>query len=409
MQNIKSKLTTVAKLSPLAIAIGLASAPAHADLLEEIATGVTEGKTKLSFRYRYEFVDQDGKDKDANASTLKSRITFTTAPIRDFVVGVEADHVSEVGNDNFNSTENGKTEYPVVADPKGTDLNQAFLKYGGFESGTVTFGRQRIVHGSQRFMGGVAWRQNEQTYDGARVEYGFTDALSADVSYIWNVNRIFGPDGADSDLHGNIGAARLTYDAGAIGKFTAYDYYLDFDNNDGLSSNTIGIEYAGGYALSDTTKLGLKAAYAMQEDTGDNPNSYEADYYTVEGSVKFAPVSVSVGYEVLGADDGVSFKTPLATLHKFQGFADKFLVTPPDGIQDTYIKVAGAVAGVKLAAFYHDFQSDEGSTDYGTEIDLVASYKINKHFGVLAKYASYDADDHATDTDKVWLQLTANF
>ncbi|TCI03211.1 hypothetical protein EZV61_10025 [Corallincola luteus] len=407
--HTSNTLKNAIKLSPIALAIGLATAPVQAELLDDIATGIKEGSTKLSMRYRYEYVDQDGKDKEANASTLKSRITYTSAPISGFIAGVEADHVLVVGNDNYNSTENGKTEYPVVADPKGTDLNQAFLKYVGFEDTTATLGRQRINLGDQRFVGGVGWRQNEQTYDGGRVEYAFSEALSVDASYIWNVNRIFGPDGADSDLHGNIGALNLTYDAGKFGKVTAFDYYLDFDNNDGLSSNTVGFVYNGGYALSETTKLGLKASYAMQSDAGDNPASYDADYYLVEGSVKFKPVSVSAGYEVLGSDDGVSFKTPLATLHKFQGFADKFLVTPGDGVVDTYVKVAGSVAGVKLAAFYHNFESDEGSTDYGTEIDLVASYKINKHFGILGKYASYDADDHATDTDKFWLQLTSTF
>ena len=34
------------------------------------------------------------------------------------------------------------------------------------------------------------------------------------------------------------------------------------------------------------------------------------------------------------------FTTPLATLHKFQGFADKFLTTPANGIRDTYIELA---------------------------------------------------------------------
>ena len=46
---------------------------------------------------------------------------------------------------------------------------------------------------------------------------------------------------------------------------------------------------------------------------------------------------LNAGYEVLGADNGVGFATPLATGHKFQGWADKFLTTPGDGIEDVYI------------------------------------------------------------------------
>ncbi len=47
--------------------------------------------------------------------------------------------------------------------------------------------------------------------------------------------------------------------------------------------------------------------------------------------------TLGVGYELLGSDDGVAaFQTPLATLHKFNGFADQFLVTPAGGLQDIY-------------------------------------------------------------------------
>ncbi|MBL0711163.1 MAG: hypothetical protein JJV99_09165, partial [Colwellia sp.] len=45
----------------------------------------------------------------------------------------------------------------------------------------------------------------------------------------------------------------------------------------------------------------------------------------------------------------------------------------------------------------------------GTELDLVAAYKINKSYGVLAKFAAYDADEHKTDTNKLWIQATAKF
>ena len=104
-----------------------------------------------------------------------------------------------------------------------------------------------------------------------------------------------------------------------------------------------------------------------------------------------------------------AFSTPLATGHLFQGFADKFLATPMAGIEDSYLKVATRISGVKLTAIYHELEAEEGSMDYGSEFDLIASYKFNKHYSILFKYASYDADEHATDTDKVWLMITAAF
>ena len=118
-------------------------------------------------------------------------------------------------------------------------------------------------------------------------------------------------------------------------------------------------------------------------------------------------MTIKVGYEVLEADDGVGFATPLATLYKWQGWADKFLTTPGDGIEDAYVSVGGKLGPVKLAAVYHDFQAESSSTDFGTELDLVATWPVNKQFTVQAKYASFDTDDSARygDTDKAWLTL----
>ena len=65
------------------------------------------------------------------------------------------------------------------------------------------------------------------------------------------------------------------------------------------------------------------------------------------GSLSFGPLGFKAGYEVLeGAPTGgLAFVTPLATLHKFQGWADKFLATPASGIEDAYIAVFGNALG----------------------------------------------------------------
>ena len=93
-------------------------------------------------------------------------------------------------------------------------------------------------------------------------------------------------------------------------------------------------------------------------------------------------------------------------MHKFQGWADKFLSTPGAGIEDAYVSLGGKVGPVKLAAVYHDFQAESASEDYGTEIDLVATWAINKQFTVQAKYAAFEADSAAfSDIDKAWVTL----
>ena len=51
------------------------------------------------------------------------------------------------------------TNYPVVADPEGTDLNQFYVQYAAPAGTTVRLGRQRIKLDTERFVGSVAWRQ----------------------------------------------------------------------------------------------------------------------------------------------------------------------------------------------------------------------------------------------------------
>ena len=392
---------------PLALlATTVLAAPAAFAEQSTLASGVkqalSDSKVKLHFRARYEGVDQEGIGKDASALTLKSRITLNTGAFNGFSMGVEVDNITALADD-YNSTANGETQYPVVADPEGTDVNQGFLKYRN-DGLTAIAGRQRINHDEQRFIGGVGWRQNEQTYDGYRALYKASDSVSFDYSYIYNINRIFGPSGAKADLSGDFHFGNAAFKINKDHKISAFAYLLDFETAAGLSTNTYGFLYKGKFG-----PLNVKASYASQSDNADNPADFDTDYYNVEAGSKLGAITLLAGVESLGSDNGVGFSTPLATLHKWNGFADKFLGTPANGLEDVYFTVKGKVGGVKLTATYHDFSSDVGSIDYGQELDLVAAYAVSKNYKVLVKYASYSADDYATDTDKLILQLVANF
>ena len=91
----------------------------------------TKGKANLDFRYRYENVDQDDFSRTASANTLRSRLTLSSASWHGVSGLAEVDNVWDCESDNYNSTENGNTDRPVIADPTGTDLNQGWLKSAG--------------------------------------------------------------------------------------------------------------------------------------------------------------------------------------------------------------------------------------------------------------------------------------
>ena len=400
--NLSTKKFTLSILTAaiLAAPSAFAAEPTHA---KGISDALADTNAKLSFRARYEGVGQDGKD-DASALTVLSRLTINTGAYQNFSLGLEVDNVSALVDDYNDIGTDYVGNEAVIADAEVTDINQAFVKYTNGDL-SVKAGRQRINHDGQRFIGGVGWRQNEQTYDGYRFQYNATEQLNLDYTYVYNVNRIFGPDSKKAGKLG--GELHLLNGAFAINKkhkVSGFAYILDFNTAAALSTSTYGLLYNGQFG-----PVKVLASYATQSDNGDNPNSFDASYYNVEAATKLGSFTVKAGVEVLGSDNGVGFSTPLATLHKWNGFADKFLGTPADGLEDIYITGVTKVKGVKLVATYHDFSSDVNGIDYGSEIDLVAAYKVNKNYSLLAKYANYSSDSFATDTDKLWLMLTAKF
>jgi len=364
---------------------------------EGIADAFSAGKASLNMRYRFESVD-DGNPatSDAEAHTLRSRLGFTTGSYLDLKAHADFEVINTSGD--FNSGTNGHTDYANVIDPKGEGLNQAWLSYTGLDSTDFKLGRQRIILDNARFVGNVGWRQNEQTFDAFKITNESIADVMFSLTHIAQINTIKG---------GSVDTAHNLFNVGIdktpIGKITAYAYLLDDDTQ--TDTDTLGLRLKGSAGSFLYT-----AEFAQQSDAGDNPADLSVIYLFGEAGYKVSTTKVFLGYESLGSDAGAAaFQTPLATKHAFNGWADKFLSTPDDGLNDAYIKVVSKFTGLKFVGLYHDFSSDNGSTDYGTELDLVLVKPFNKIFKGLVKYADYSADDFSTDTKKIWFALEANF
>ena len=101
-------------------------------------------------------------------------------------------------------------------------------------------------------------------------------------------------------------------------------------------------------------------------------------------------------------------QTSLASLHAFNGWADKFLATPSRGLEDTYISANGKAGQYAWAAAYHDYRAGTASATldhYGRELDLSLSRPLWKDWAGMLKVADYRADDFARDTQKAWVQV----
>jgi len=395
----------------------------HAEAATSLTEALSMGKVSLDIRYRYEMVDQEilpgnPVSKKAHASTLRSRLGYMTAPYKGFTAFLEMEDISVIGREQYFDFGNAKTQYPAVADPEDTEVNQAYLKFTGLTGLAITGGRQRIKLDNDRFIGNVGWRQNEQTFDAVRLAFTPMEGLTGTYIYLENVNRVFGehhPTAARADTQMESHLVHLAFAGMPVFNASAYGYLLDFDNAPAASNKTVGLRIRGAVPIGDL-KLLYTAEYADQSNYAAAPATVDADYMLGELGALIKGAMFKLSYEVLGGDGVYAFQTPLATAHAFQGWADKFLMTPVNGVEDLFATVSAKVAGIKWVAVYHIFSADSGNIDYGTELDLLALKKLSKHYLVGVKYAKYDADsdpnntgDKAVDVDKLWLMAQMKF
>ncbi len=391
---------------------------------DALMEALTSGKVDFSFRPRYEFVEDDSKTDDGDAFTVRSTLGYKTGSFHNVFGYIQFENTTDVLSDTqYNDTRNGRGTLPTIADPSGTEINQAFLG-GTFMNDTlVKVGRQIITPRAapfHRFLGTVLWRQNWQTQDSITVTNTSLPDTTLLAGYIWNNNTIFG---TDRDMSAPILNAQ--YKGLKYVNLEGYYYDLEFDDLPGLSTETYGLRADGGFPIfKEGTRLIYTAEYAMQEEGGNSAASYDADYYLFEGGFKtrfdgmfIKSLMAKVSYEVLeSAGDGVNaFKTPLATGHAFQGWADNFLATPAAGIEDTYFTVVATGAyDTKLIVSYHMLEAENAGFDYGDELDIWFTKKFAKHYTVGLKYAGYDASSDvgnpkSTDLSKYWAYFTFKY
>ncbi len=369
-------------------------------------------KPTADIRARASFADQDGKDESL-AWTLRGRLGLLATVTESVTAFGELEYTRTMNRQGYQAASvHGLGQNKVViADPESFELNQLWLAYGANDL-QLKAGIQRIIFENSRFVGNVGWRQNEQTFDGVTLEYTGIENLAFKYGYVYNVNRIFGSEtqtlNGQKDFDSSSHFATLAYSFAPAAKLTGYGYFLDLENAAGSndSNNTIGASLTGAFPVG-SSKFSYRLEYASQTDAADSSLDYRASYLHASAGASFAPIDITIGYEVLGAGDGVGFNTPLATLHKFNGFADTFLNTPNIGLRDFYVEIGGKLPlGFKGTLTYHDFTAEDDSTDLGYEFDIVLVRPVYENTTALAKAAFYNAEEgNFVDTQRLTFQI----
>lgn len=389
---------------------------------EMLPRAIREGKILLNARLRYEHAEQSGL-ATSRALTISPSFGLVTAPVYGIQALIEGENVTSLLDDDlYNAAgSNNQPGRTVIADPPVTEINQVWGSYSNWNS-VLKLGRQRLVLDNARFVGDVDWRQNQQTFDAVTLTARPWESVRLTYGYIWEVRRVFGnvptlPAGNrnfDSDSH-LIHAAGNRY---PWLRWTTYAYLLDFANSPANSTATYGGSLSGTWTLDADAgfRVHYGTEFAWQTDYGHSPLSYGTEYYHLNVGADYGRASAGVGMEVLGSDNGMAFRTPLATLAKFNGWADAYLVTPPAGLRDVYAFVQWKLPWeLPLRLDLHDFHSAGGSTSYGRELNLTLTRRFGAHWMFLARYAYHDGRSSpypplaAVNIQRLWVEMNFTF
>ena len=388
----------------------------HANTLTNAITG---GHVSLDFRPRYEFMSQAG-ETDANAFTVQTLLGLSSKPVAGISADLQFINVAGIVN-QYNSLRNGKTAYSLIPDPQETNINQAYLQYAGVPGLRLRGGGQEIHLDDQRFVGTVGFRQTPQTFDAVSVQGKPLQELTLYGAYIWRIKNILNENVPAQTflseaswtpsplLHAQVfgywyGNQAYSMIPGAATCFLAGGPQV-------CNSGTVGARVQGVIPLSDTLHLPYDLSYARQLPYDGGSTAVNARYYHVSAGLALAKIRLHADYMVMGANRNGSygFQTPLATKHAFNGWAEVFLTTPPEGLRSLYFTIGGKMMGTQLAAIYYDFHAAHGGAQYGHELDLSAIHGFSRHWSAGVQYADYRRTSYGLNTQGAWVFVTAKF
>ncbi|MDP7307171.1 MAG: alginate export family protein [Roseibacillus sp.] len=350
------------------------------------------GRFGINERLRYESTDAEGGFDDDGIS-YRIRYSYTTPDFSGLSGMVEGETLTSIDG-GFNTLDRAGL---------GTEVNQLWAQYADEDYGKIKLGRQIYTLDDHRFIGHVGWRQNIQTFDAVTAVYTGIDKLEINGFYLDQVNRI-----NDTEIDLDAFGINVSYAFAKGHKLTGFCYDIDSAPIGGDASNeTLGLRAAGVFSLSDR-EFTYAASVAEQDFAGGDAGYLAGDLSTVVSGL-----TLGGGFEILDA----GFRTPLATVHSFNGFADKFAGDSLDGglgsgLEDRYLYAGYEIPvgnGIKTQVIYHWLSPETGAGDGGSELDLVASYAINEYISLVGKYGDYSADDATFGGDKEVFTLELNF
>ncbi|QDU83901.1 hypothetical protein Pla163_10020 [Planctomycetes bacterium Pla163] len=404
----------------LASAVLAAPAPAQdaraSGPLAEFLDATRGAEVWLEIRARHEDFRDAAFPERSRASTVRTAFGLRTASFRGLRFGAELENTTVVGSERFYDGLNDFTDRPLVLDPEGTTLNRVFASFEDASGVSLEVGRLRYTLHDGRFLGPDPWRQNDQVFDGAVLRGRALDLLDLEYAYFGAVNRPSGDDAPNGRSTMNTHVFDVTHRRGAALEASAFLVHIDLDETGEPAPKTLGVRVAGELDLAPRHLAHYRAELARQrgdDGTGRDINAsraaLELGWEVVLG--RAGRVTLRTGVERLGASSGAGdapFITPLASANDFNGWIDRFVVTPDDGLVDRYVGASYTIDQVELTATWHDFAADRGGADYGSEWNVGLTWRPIPELELSGAVADYTARGFETDATSVavWASFT---
>jgi len=358
-------------------------------------------------------------DRTGQAASLALRANWQTAWSNSVSSLIQADWVISGWQSHHSDGVRFNGE-PRIPDVPGGDINQALLRYNT-PTALLTLGRQNLEWDDLRFLSANSFWQNPQSFDALQINYPLAEASNLQYAYITKALRIFGRD-ADTYLH----LSDINYQSqqglrpkDGLGEhqmhsqaiqwqwrewdyldLTAYGYFINNETAANFSNDTLGARLGYQQKFSAWNYRFLFAA-ARQQRPGFI-HGYNLPYWHVHNSLGRGALEWSLDYEYLGAENGTAFITPLGFTHEYQGWADRFTITPAKGVQDISLRSTSRWGRLRADLRYHQFFSAQNDDNYGQELDGELGYQFAVNRKIALRLARFwAAEDYANSFKSV--------
>lgn len=390
---------------------------------------LAETDHNFDFGGRVRYVHIDNVKNDGKAASLLLRGELDSQWHKHWSSLLQIDYIESYYKNEHSDGKrnNGK---PLVADVPGSEINQLFLKYER-DDWILKLGRQLLEVEDQRFIGSNSFWQNDQTFDSILSKKNILENSSLTYTYTNKVHRIWGDNNAVSsslsspDMYGNqteirdVNTAWLgehTLDSHFIqgnlneldySKFVVYYYQHKNKSHKSESNTTYGLNHSFTYKSG---RLGLKSKLEFaQQHQPEAPYDGLLPYYLFDLNSAYNAQQLGVRIEALGTKGGTSFIFPLSSLHGFQGWADKFSVTPENGLIDSSLRFKFRKAPWRLEVRYHWFTEYRNNTELGEELNLDIVFKPKRKHKILLRIADFKQTNHTNPIYKSELRAYLDY